>query len=210
MRLFCCMIVCMVIGFSCFADEIGERFEKAIFFSKMKEYDKAVQEYETIIQLDPQNTLAYLQLGNIAAIQRQYKRAINAYKQVITLQSNNFAAHYQLGLLYADKKEYDRAIFYLLKAQKIESRNSRVYYHLGLVYSAKDDYNKAIDAFKNCIERDPYHYKARIALGGALFFNGDKALAYKQIQMLKTTGRKDEANALSNWMNEEERKARRR
>lgn len=63
-----------------------------------KQYKKAEQALKAAVKIDPQKTLAYLNLGYIEMIQTKWGKAKDWFNKVFDLNPDDILAHYQMGI----------------------------------------------------------------------------------------------------------------
>ncbi len=93
-------------------------YGRAMFLQDHNEIDKAIQDYTSIIQLNPKNKNAHFNLGYIHyAYLKVYDQAIKHYTDAITADPEYTEAYYNRGLCYealgniaAAKADYQKAI----------------------------------------------------------------------------------------------------
>jgi tetratricopeptide (TPR) repeat protein len=131
---------------------IRERFESdsllsllssslASAYSTSKEYTKALQFYNKMLEKDSTDTYIYFQIASIYEKMEQYDKAINGYENIIRRDSDYMQAYVQLGMLYYDKlKDNAKAKKYLEIANEKEimsygsyPSNIDIYYYLGMI-----------------------------------------------------------------------------
>jgi tetratricopeptide (TPR) repeat protein len=122
------------------------------------EYDKAIELYEAILKIDPDNTFA---LGNYAyalAKKGRYEDAIKIRKRLLQIIPNHAnsligLSHYMLRL-----KKPDQAIEYLEKYLNLYSQDHPVYgsalYNMACAYSQLNKTQLAIDSLKKATSKD--------------------------------------------------------
>ena len=104
------------------------------------EYDRALQDYERAIHLNPDNANAYNNRGVIYRIKGDYDRAIADYSEAIWLKSGDYpAAFYNRALAYADKGEYDHALRDFDVVMRFDANNALALYARGLTLLKKGD-----------------------------------------------------------------------
>ncbi len=114
--------------------------------------DSAVLNYTKALQINPQQVLAYLALGNIYRNEKNdYTLAIGNYLNAVKIDSTNKETFYNIAWCYNAKQEYDSAIAYSIKALDLDNNYRAAYSELGHAYHASKKYVEAIEQFKKYI-----------------------------------------------------------
>ncbi len=71
---------------------------------------EATEEFKKAVELDPQNSNAYTNLGNSYNAAGKTKEALEAYNKAIDINPGNAIAHFNLCVSYCDSKQFDKAI----------------------------------------------------------------------------------------------------
>ncbi|HET60454.1 MAG TPA: tetratricopeptide repeat protein [Chloroflexi bacterium] len=95
--------------------------------------DKAISYMSDVIQIDSDNTKAYLTLASAYVHQRQYSAAMEVYERAITQKPADHQAYYQAGILMRDLKRFQEAESFLQKAVKLAPNNWEIRNQLGAV-----------------------------------------------------------------------------
>jgi tetratricopeptide (TPR) repeat protein len=104
------------------------------------EYDRALQDYEQAIRLNPNSAYPYNNRGIIYRIKGDYDRAIADYDEAIWLKSGDYpAAFYNRALAYTDKGEYDHALRDFDVVMRFDANNALALYARGLTLLKKGD-----------------------------------------------------------------------
>jgi tetratricopeptide (TPR) repeat protein len=74
------------------------------------QHDRAIEDYNKAIALNPNYAEAYYNRGNAYYFKGQYDRAIEEFNKAIALNPNDATAYNNRGLAYGKKGHYDRAI----------------------------------------------------------------------------------------------------
>jgi len=82
---------------------------RGVAYKRKGEFDRALQDYEQAIRLNPTNANAYNNRGVIYRIKGEYGRAIADYDEAISLKHGDYpAAYYNRALAHAGNGEYER------------------------------------------------------------------------------------------------------
>ena len=93
-------------------------YGRGLYYQDHNDLDKAIQDYTSIIQINPKNAQAHFNLGYIHyTFLKVYDQAIKHYSDAITANPDYVEAYYNRGLCYeavgniaAAKDDYDKAI----------------------------------------------------------------------------------------------------
>jgi tetratricopeptide (TPR) repeat protein len=156
--------------------DIDENFESFTSFSIVndsKENDRAINDFDTAIKLDPNSASAYRWRGNAYDNKGDYDRAIADYNQAIKLDPKNASAYLNRGVAYNNKGDYNRAIADYNQAIKLDPKDADAYYNRGLAYNNKGNYDRAIADYNQAIRLDPNDADAYNNRGLAYYNKGD-------------------------------------
>ena len=79
-------------------------------YYKKGQYDRAIQDYDQAIKLNPSNAIAFSARGVAYGNKGQYDCAIQDHDQAIKLNPNYADAFYNRGVAYAKKNDLQRAL----------------------------------------------------------------------------------------------------
>lgn len=133
---------------------------------KEKQYTDAVDAFKRAVDLDPQYTDAYLNLGIVYNKLDMHREAIDILRQVLQIEPDHAGALLQIGVSYAMIKEYRAAVTMLEKAADMEM-DAMAYYALGISYAALNMGSEAIRALQSAVDLDGEFLDAYVALGFA-------------------------------------------
>ena len=103
------------------------------------EYDRALEDYDQAILLNPNFANAYNNRGVIYRLKGEYDRAIRDYDEAIWLDSNFPAAFYNRAIAYSEKEDYDRALGDFDVVLRFNPKNALALYGRGVVRLKKGD-----------------------------------------------------------------------
>lgn len=140
--------------------DIGTLMGRAVLFQKTGERARAIESYEAVLELTPDNTEAII---NLAGLIRKDQPAV-ALEKLLNLREkypNNVAIAAQLGVSYADAGNLVDAYKYLDLAASLEPRNPLHYFNQAVVADRAGDKEKAIGLYEKALEIDAIYGTGR-------------------------------------------------
>ena len=123
-------------------------------YARQNSRAEAIEMYEKVIELTPDDGDAYRELGQLYSRQRMHNEAISTYKKAIELKPDESYLYSSLARAYANTGQTDE-ILKLADALKERSRDGYSYSQLGAVYMAARLYDEAIEAYKKAVKLSP-------------------------------------------------------
>ena len=119
-------------------------------YVKLKESERAMEDYSKAIELNPNLAEAYNNRGNGYYELEEYERAIEDYSRAIELNPNLAKVYYNRGVAYGEQKEYERAIKDFSKAIELNPKYAVAYENRGITQlQTNEELEKAIEDFKH-------------------------------------------------------------
>ena len=138
-------------------------------------FEKAANQFERTISLDPTLSQAHFSLGAVYQEQNKLDLAAQAMEACLKLNPKYYPAHHRLGEIQLQQDNPEAALESFRAAQKMNSKWVRPYYGIGLAHFKLGNYNAAREALEEAISRDPKFAPAHFKLGKTLakegFFN---------------------------------------
>ena len=120
------------------------------FYNK-RMYNRALQEFDLAVKIDPNNFRAFYWRGRVYLKMGHYNRATADFKMVVKLKPHYARPYHNLGWLYYQKGKYEESIQYLNKAIELEPNNGWAYYTRGRSHFKKGDLQSGLrDTKKSC------------------------------------------------------------
>src|SRR5262244_1954782 len=172
----------MAINYCTQAIESGQLSGKGLAFAFYKrangyyergQYDRAIEDYNHVIGLNPNHANAFSNRGATYARKGEYDRAIESYDEAIRLNPKHAAALYGRGNAYRRKGDYDRAIENYDEALRLNPRNANAFSNRGVAYGRKGDYDRAIENYDEALRLNPKYANALYNRGNAYRHKGD-------------------------------------
>jgi tetratricopeptide (TPR) repeat protein len=145
--------------------------------------DRAVKQFEQIIERDPKDISSYLILAQLYRSAGENAKAETVLKKAIALEPDSSEANSNLALLYVDLGDYRGAIDLLKKAAN-EKSDAQLWSTLAYSYEQVQDYKNASSAYEKALERDPDNLAYRRGLGQSLLLTRHYDAAQAQFEAL--------------------------
>jgi tetratricopeptide (TPR) repeat protein len=130
-------------------------------FSQTGDFEKAVEEYKKVLELDPQHVdaisnlgVAYYNLGQLDEAIEQYSKAIEIAPRDADIYSNLAAAHVQKYQLSGAQDQLESALEEYTEAVELEPNLPEAHFGLGVVHILLQRTDEAILAFTRFQELD--------------------------------------------------------
>ncbi|OGX08899.1 MAG: hypothetical protein A2Z88_10125 [Omnitrophica WOR_2 bacterium GWA2_47_8] len=136
-------------------------------FALNREYDKAMNDYNQAITLDPYEFRTYINRGYLYYLNEQFARAIDDYNRSIAIYPKWPIAYLNRGLAYSKNGEVDSAIADYTTVLALSPNIAEAHEHRGELYMRKKEYGKAIEDFSRALQFDS---QARIFFKRSLAF----------------------------------------
>jgi tetratricopeptide (TPR) repeat protein len=147
----------------------AERFERAAGFEKQGDLAAAMKEYIAIVQADPSNRAACLNLGSIYFKMDRFEEAMKFYKHALSL-GEDYISYFNMGTLHYKLGDYKQAVINLERSRRLDISFHLSSLVMGLCFSKMNDLKAAETNFLNVIVTDPSNRVAVTALA-IIYFN---------------------------------------
>jgi TonB family protein len=177
-------------------------FEKGMASLASGKYADAAAFFRQVVQVDPNDALAYSKLGIAYSAMNQHKEAIDAFKQAIRLKRAfvDFDSYYRMGSAYISLGEHKAAVeslrqsLYGLRAQVLDPQLRKpapgtateldIHYALALAYYGSGAFRDAAKEFEIAVRLKPDFASAHYGLGLSYYEIGDTRAAHKEETIL--------------------------
>jgi tetratricopeptide (TPR) repeat protein len=119
------------------------------------QYEKAVEQFQHAVQLEPANDRAYVNLAGAYQHLNQPDKAEETYKRAINVRPQYWRVYSFLGSFYISQAEYEKAAAMFRRATELDPDNYLPFNNLGaaFLYAGKDE--EATQAFEKSIALRP-------------------------------------------------------
>jgi tetratricopeptide (TPR) repeat protein len=114
----------------------------AEYYERQRQFEKAFQEYNSLICATPYNVSAYLSAANALVNLQQYHRALPILYSSLKLEDTAFANKW-IGQIYLNDGKTKEALPYLEKSLKMVPDDAQLLYNLSGAYALDAQYQKA-------------------------------------------------------------------
>lgn len=134
-------------------------FLKGLIYKETGDTAKALSNFQTSIEQNPDFYDAYIQLG-LLSMTNNYTLAIDYFTAALKIDSFSIEAYYARGLSYQNKSDFENAKYDYLKIITLDSTYAKAYFNLGYIYYDSDSVKEALSYFDKCIKHDSLYTKA--------------------------------------------------
>ena len=128
------------------------RFQLGEAYERSRRYDEAADQFQSVLELQPDNSLAMNYLGYMWADNGEnLEQALDLIRRAVDLDPNNGAFVDSLGWALFRLGEFEQARRHLERANRLVPRDSTILEHLGDVYVALGDDRRARDAYEEAL-----------------------------------------------------------
>jgi tetratricopeptide (TPR) repeat protein len=115
-----------------------------------------VNAFKAVVDRDPKNVEARVQLGNLYFDAERYDDAIKWYGDAFNLAPNDVNVSTDLGVSYYYTNQSDRALDQFSKSLKIDPKHAKTLLNVGIVKAfGKQDLEGALQAWQQVIQASP-------------------------------------------------------
>lgn len=135
-------------------DNMVLRHYLARFYMEDAKLDLAIDELETILEVQPDNYDVYYDLAKVHFELGNYACAIENFENVLEYKSENPWIYYYLGEAYEANDEIDKALSNFLKAIARNDAFAPAYKKAAILFLARGDYADAMEYFEDYTKLD--------------------------------------------------------
>ena len=132
--------------------------------------DNAIEEFEHIVRLDPNERDAYLMLGRLYRFKNDPERATEVYRDFLEIAPGSEEGAISLAELQIDAGNVEEAVEILKKFNEEQPGSQTALTTLGDAYARLEDFDGAAEAYSGALLLDENNIDLMRALAQALFF----------------------------------------
>ena len=131
----------------------------------LKRYDRATAAYQHVIQLEPDNPVAWINLGNAFSLQGKDDDALVVFRKIVKTRPNFLVAWTKLGEIYCRQGKFSDAISVWRQAVELAADDPAIWANLGVSYEGQGKLSDAALAYQRAVQLEPKYPFAWMRLG---------------------------------------------
>ena len=148
--------------------EVKSLHLRARSYEELGDFDKALDDYNRIIDIDARYAQAYASVGKILFEQEYYQDAELYILKAASLEPEDFEIIYLTGRSQLMVKNYERAELFLKQAESMDPEFAPIYYYTGMARASRGDIYGAAASFNTYLKKEPNNLAARYNRGFAM------------------------------------------
>ncbi len=172
------------------------RLAVAIAYAARGYNTSAIQQFQEVLKLQPENQTAMMGLGRTLLTENKLDEALEPLLKVAEMNKDNprkhildqlEAVYYDLGVIYSRKGNYEEATSYLGQALEINSTDADAWLTLAQVHEKRGELQQAIEAYERVVGFVPDYeeaYQGMAKIYGTLKLEGQKAYAEGMVHLI--------------------------
>lgn len=114
-------------------------------YTEMGDEEKSLEMLNKVLEYDPQNKEALLQIAKYHETKKDYDKALPLYDKMLELEPENVDVLFNQGIAFKSNDQLDKAIANFEKIITINPDDTETTYFLTMFYNEKEDYQKVVD-----------------------------------------------------------------
>ena len=136
-------------------DKAIAHYNIAVNFIKRGELQKAIDEFQTSLTFNPDNTKAYYNMGIAYFNLNKFDKALECYNKVILITPNDAITHYNIGVTYSSLNKMNEAEQSYLNAIKYKNDFIEAHANLAMIYQYQDKVDQLNEELNILKKLDP-------------------------------------------------------
>ena len=135
--------------------------EKAKVFERLRQYQRALSNYDQAIKLDPDNFEALFPKVLLLYKMEKFDEALHTIEKAIDLQPENLDIWYHKGVILEKLERYEEALFALDTDLLIDDKDVKSWTDKANILIRLERYKEALEAFDEILKLDPDNTEAK-------------------------------------------------
>lgn len=147
-------------------------YNLGICYKKLDELDKALEQFQLTIGLNPDYAKAYMQSALVLAAQGGKENALEMMIRAATMDDKDPVIMHELGCMYRDGDQLDKAVDALRRAYQLDPHSTPYKLELANILTAMGQYGQALEFYFELLEKNPKLTSALYNIGYILRCQG--------------------------------------
>lgn len=147
-----------------------------------EDFAGAVETLKAVVEIEPDMTEAWFNLGYAYSGLRQNQEAVEAYRKTLELQPDLFEARMNLGILFLEMQQPQAALAHLEQAVALKPKHARAHLYFGRGLSLAGHQDRAEQELREALQLEPASGIAHFDLGQLLLEKRQHAEALAAFQ----------------------------
>ncbi len=147
------------------ASNVNVRNSLGVCYGVLKEYNKALSQFEAAIQSAPGEVMAIYNYGLVKLLIHHPNQALDYFLQAERIRGDIFEVVYHIGKVYVELNEPAKALTYLTRAETLNANTAGVYRLMGRCHADLGAQDQAIAAYTQAVRINPDDAQALSDLG---------------------------------------------
>jgi tetratricopeptide (TPR) repeat protein len=161
---------------------VQEHFDRGRAYSEQGRFDKAIQEYQAALRINPNFAEAHNNLGWAYKQQGHLEEATDEYENALRIDPDFALAYHNLAWAYGEKGRFDKTIRAFQSALRINPNDAYAHFGLGWAYGEQGRWDKAINEYQTALCINPNLDNAHLNLGWVYSRQGRRDEAVREYQ----------------------------
>ena len=167
-------------------------YQLALTYSRLHQWSRAFQELSRVLELQPNNYKAHIDIANLLIANQEFKQAKEQHLDLVTEQDpNNPDLHMALANYQTGVGNLPAALQEMQKAIALDPNRSDLYLNQGMLQFNAQQFDGSENSFKKAVSLDPKSMGAQMALGSFYQRRGLYAEAEQQYRHAMQVDPKD-------------------
>lgn len=136
------------------------------------EVAQAIEQWQRVRDLIPQDHAAYFELGRLAGVQGKFAEAKSLIGRAVAMRPSFAPGWFELGKVHAAEGKYELALEAYDRALVFQPQDSKCWFHSGVALALLGRRVEAIAHYRQAVQFDPGDWKAHFELGSLLGQDG--------------------------------------
>lgn len=158
-------------------------------YDKAGNYQKGIEAVKRLIEINPKNEVAYLNMAILYFKLNKLEEAANTLKECLAIKNDYNYAWYSLGQVYSKLNKHQEAVEAFKKYNALSPDDPNGWLNVGLEYMFLKDFEKALPYLEKAVQLNPNNAVAQYNLAVAYINLNDNFSAREVLKVLQRLDR---------------------